>query len=140
MTILSIVITLLILGLLIVISATVVYNYQRKKKVFTEILSHIYDVTVTQRNGVIIHYTLSCSPSPSTLPYFASQAVPVTVIGFTPDTRYICSVKAHNGLGPGPAAQETFKTQPDCKFTFSYNTLTQNFISQMHFSNYVSLE
>ena len=74
---------------------------------------------VTQRNGVIINYTLSCSPSPSTLPLPVSQAVPVTVTGFTPDTNYICSVMAHNGLGPGPAAQETFKTQPDCKLTFS---------------------
>ena len=74
---------------------------------------------VTQRNGVIIIYTLSCSPSPSTLPFSASQAVPVTRTGFTPDTNYICSVMAHNGLGPGPAAQETFTTQPDCKLTFS---------------------
>ena len=74
---------------------------------------------VTQRNGVIIIYTLSCSPSPSTLPLPVSQAVQVPVTGFTPDTNYICSVMAHNGLGPGPAAQETFKTQPDCKLTFS---------------------
>ena len=49
MTILSIVITFLILGLLIVISATIIVCfYQRKKKqksnVFTENLSHIYDV------------------------------------------------------------------------------------------------
>ena len=44
---------------------------------------------VTQRNGVIIIYTLSCSPSPSTLPLPVSQAVPVPVIGFTPDTNYI---------------------------------------------------
>ena len=74
---------------------------------------------VTQRNGIIIIYTLSCSPSPSTLPFSVSQAVPVTVTGFTPDTNYICSVMAHNGLGPGPAAHEIFKTQPDCKLTFS---------------------
>ena len=74
---------------------------------------------VTERNGVIITYTLSCSPSPSTLPLSISQAVPVTVTGFTPDTRYICSVMAHNGLGAGPAAQETFTTQPDCMLTFS---------------------
>ena len=47
MTVLSIVITLLILGLLIVIiiSATIIVCfYQRKKNVFTENLSHIYDV------------------------------------------------------------------------------------------------
>ena len=74
---------------------------------------------VTQYNGVIINYTLSCSPSPSTLPLSVSQAVPVTVTGFTPDTNYICSVMAHNGLGAGPAAQEIFETQPDCMFTFS---------------------
>ena len=46
MTILSIVITLLILALLIVISATIIVCiYQRKKNVFTEKLSHIYDVS-----------------------------------------------------------------------------------------------
>ena len=78
---------------------------------------------VTQRNGVIIHYTLSCSPSPSTLPLSVSQAVPVTVTGFTPDTNYICSVTAHNGLGAGPAAQEIFETQPDCMLTFSQTIL-----------------
>ena len=73
---------------------------------------------VTQHNGVIVNYTLSCSPSPSTLPLSVSQAVPVTVTGFTPDTNYICSVMAHNGMGAGPAAQETFETQPDCMFIF----------------------
>ena len=78
---------------------------------------------VTQHNGVIINYTLSCSPSPSTLPLSVSQAVPVTVTGFTPDTNYICSVTAHNGLGAGPAAQETFETQPDCMLTFSQTIL-----------------
>ena len=74
---------------------------------------------VTERNGVIINYTLSCSPSPSTLPLSIPQTA-VTVTGFTPDTNYICSVEANNGLGPGPAAQEIFETQSDCKCSHSH--------------------
>ena len=70
---------------------------------------------VTEHNGVIIGYTLSCSPSPSSLPLSLSQAGIHTVSGFTPDTEYTCSVVAHNDLGPGPAAHETLTTLEDCK-------------------------
>ncbi|CAI8039192.1 Hemicentin-2, partial [Geodia barretti] len=52
---------------------------------------------VTQRNGVITSYTLSCSPSPSSLPHSpTSQSGPHTVAGFSPNTHYSCSLVASN--------------------------------------------
>ena len=59
---------------------------------------------VTLRNGVITSYTLSCSPSPSSLPQSPSQPGPLTVAGFSPDTSYSCSVVASNSQGSGPTA------------------------------------
>ena len=57
---------------------------------------------VTQRNGVITSYTLSCSPSPSSLPQSPSQSGTLTVAGFSPDTSYTCSLVASNSYGSGP--------------------------------------
>ena len=71
---------------------------------------------VTQRNGIITSYTLSCSPSPSSLPQSPSQAGPLTVAGFSPDSFYSCSVVATNSQGSGPPANITFITLQDCKF------------------------
>ena len=70
---------------------------------------------VAQRNGVITRYTLSCSPSPSSLPQSPSQSGPLTVTGFSPDTAYLCSVVATNNKGSGPPASVTFTTQSDCE-------------------------
>ena len=70
---------------------------------------------VTQRNGVLTNYTLSCSPSPSSLPQSPSQAGPLTVAGFFPDSSYSCSVVATNIQGSGPPAHITFMTLQDCK-------------------------
>ena len=72
---------------------------------------------VTQHNGLITSYTLSCSPSPSSLPQSPSQSGPLTVAGFSPDTSYSCSVVANNGLGSGPPAHTNFTTLQDCKLT-----------------------
>ena len=69
---------------------------------------------VIQRNGVITSYTISCSPSPSSLPQFPSQSGPLTVTGFYPNTFYSCSVVALNRRGPGPPAITNFTTQEDC--------------------------
>ena len=71
---------------------------------------------VILRNGVITSYTLSCSPSPSSLPQSPSQSGPLTVAGFSPDTSYSCSVVASNSVGSGPPANITFTTLQDCKF------------------------
>ena len=73
---------------------------------------------VTQRNGVITSYTLSCSPSPSSLPLFPSQSGPLIVTGFSPNTLYSCSVVATNSQGSGPPATTTFTTQQDCNLYF----------------------
>ena len=70
---------------------------------------------VTQHNGLIASYTLSCSPSPSSLPHSPSQSGLLTVAGFSPDTSYSCSVVANNGLGSGPPALTNFTTLQDCK-------------------------
>ena len=67
-----------------------------------------------QRNAVITSYTLSCSPSPSALPQSPSQAEPLTVAGFSPDTSYSCSVVTDNGQISGPPANITFTTLEDC--------------------------
>ena len=72
---------------------------------------------VTQHNGLITSYTLSCSPSPSSLPQSPFQSGPLTVAGFSPDTSYSCSVVANNGLGSGPPAHTNFTTLQDCKLT-----------------------
>ena len=70
---------------------------------------------VTWHNGLITSYTLSCSPSPSSLPQSPSQSGPLTVAGFSPDTFYSCSVVANNELGSGPPAHTNFTTLQDCK-------------------------
>ena len=69
---------------------------------------------VTQRNGVITSYNLSCSLSPSFLPQ-QTPSGPLTVAGFTLDTAYSCSVVATNSQGSGPPATTSFTTQQDCK-------------------------
>ena len=44
---------------------------------------------VTQHSGLITSYTLTCSPSLSSLPQSSSQSGLLTVAGFSPDTSYI---------------------------------------------------
>ena len=73
---------------------------------------------VALRNGVITSYTLSCSPSPSSLPQSPSQPDPLTVAGFSPDTSYSCSVVASNSRGSGPPANISFTTQQDCETVY----------------------
>ena len=87
---------------------------------------------VTQRNGVITSYTLSCSPSPSSLPLSPSQSGPLNVTGFSPNTPYSCSVVATNSRGSGPpATTETFTTQQDCNY-FLCNIVEFEHIFHLH--------
>ena len=69
---------------------------------------------LTQR---VTSYTLTCSPSPSSLPHSSSlsQSGPLTVAGFSPNTHYSCSLVANNLWGSGPPATTTFTTDKDCK-------------------------
>ena len=71
--------------------------------------------SLEDQNGIITDYTLSCSPSPSSLPLSFTQSGSFTVPGFSPNTEYSCSVVASNGLGPGPTSVIVFSTQKDCK-------------------------
>ena len=70
----------------------------------------------TQRTRPITSYTLSCSPSPSSLPQSPSQSGLLTLAGFSPDTSYSCSVVANNGVVSGSPAQTTFTTHEDCEY------------------------
>ena len=71
---------------------------------------------VTHRNGVITSYTLSCSPSLSSLPKStSSEQTSLTVAGFSPGVSYSCSLAASNTQGSGPPANTSFTTLQDCK-------------------------
>ena len=76
----------------------------------------------TSDNRIVVIYTLSCSPSPSTLPRTLSQTG-LRVAGFSPNTSYSCSVYIvdKNGLGSGPRSDTTFETLEDCKAGVQYN-------------------
>ena len=69
-----------------------------------------------EHNEVITSYTLSCSPSPSSLPQTVLQSGPHTVTGFSPETAYSCSVFATYSQGSRLVANITFVTQHDSKF------------------------
>ncbi|CAI7990133.1 Receptor-type tyrosine-protein phosphatase F [Geodia barretti] len=72
---------------------------------------------VTQRNGVITSYTLSCSPSPSSLPQSpSSQSGSLTATGFSPNTLHSCSLTATNSQGSGPPSIRIFITLEDFVF------------------------
>ena len=72
---------------------------------------------VTQRNGVITGYSLSCTPQTAggdiTMQY--TQDGTFTLGGFTPFTTYSCSIFASNSQGDGPVASRTIPTDEDCK-------------------------
>ena len=71
---------------------------------------------ITQQNGRLTSYAISCSPStpslPQTFPHPAE--LPVTVTRFSPNTAYTCSVAAVNSAGSGPSKDVTFRTKEDC--------------------------
>lgn len=68
-------------------------------------------------NGVGIRYTLSCSPSPSSLPQtYYSHSISLVVTGFSPNTDYSCTLVTRNTQGSGLPATASFTTQRDCEF------------------------
>ena len=93
---------------------------------------------VTQRNGVITSYTLSCSPSPSSLPQSPSQSGPLTVAGFSPDTSYTCSVVANNSQGSGPAASISFTTLEDCKIVMYFHNVYKYYYTSIQYTDSVA--
>ena len=95
---------------------------------------------VTERNGVITSYTLSCSPSPSFLPQFPSSG-PLTVTGFSPHTSYSCSLVASNTQGSGPHELISFITLEDCEALNDQLFPPTHYLSlQILFSSFVSVE
>ena len=73
---------------------------------------------ITQQNGPLTSYTLSCSPSPPSQPLtIPPESRPsLTVTGLSPNTDYTCSVTADNSRGSGPSENLAFRTVDDCKF------------------------
>ena len=73
---------------------------------------------ITQQNGPLTSYTLSCSPSlpsqPLTIPPESRPSL--TVTGLPPNTDYTCSVTADNSKGSGPPENIAFRTVDDCMF------------------------
>ena len=68
------------------------------------------------KDGITTSYTLSCSPSPSSLPLTTTtQSGSLTVDGFTPNTTYTCYLVATIDVTPGPPANVSFITLEDCK-------------------------
>ena len=79
---------------------------------------------VTLRNGNITGYTVTCSPSPTSLPQSFPQSGAHVVEGFSPGSLYNCSVAAYNSQGSGPPAYILFTTEEDGMFidTIPYGT------------------
>ena len=92
---------------------------------------------ITHRNGIITDYTLSCSPSPSSLPLTLSSSGSLTVPEFNPNTQYSCSVLATNSQGSGPLANTSFTTLEDCETVIILMSALKIFITQIHIFNYV---
>ena len=64
---------------------------------------------------VVTGYTLTCSPSPSSLPQSLSHTGSIRVTGFSPNTLYSCSLTANNIWGPGTPSTIAFSTKKDGK-------------------------
>ena len=96
---------------------------------------------------VITYYTISCSPSPSSLPQSLAaadflEARPITLLiaGFFPNTSYMCSVESGNNAGVGPPANVTFTTLPDCEWNQTKIVSVINMFSQTLTFSCFSLE
>ena len=95
---------------------------------------------LSQQNGVTTNYTLSCSPSPSSLPLTTSRAGSLTVGGFTPNTSYSCFIVAQARFSFGPPSYISFMTLEDCKILIFYQAYTDKFtLTQIHTSSCSSL-
>ena len=78
---------------------------------------------ITEQNGPLTSYTLSCSPSlpsqPFTIPPESRPSL--TVNGLSPNTDYTCCVTADNSRGSGPPENFTFTTMEDCKICWYFH-------------------
>ena len=76
---------------------------------------------LTERNGNITSYNLTCVSTTTGREAFLTKVYPVaesnsyTLTGLKPDTSYTCRVFAINSVGRGPTANLSLTTQPDGK-------------------------
>ena len=83
----------------------------------------------------ISSYTLSCDPSPSTLPLTFAEAGKHSITGFYPDSCYDCSVIANydSSLSGTPTTID-FYTKQDCKYSAASECCVLISISPFPFS------
>ena len=78
------------------------------------------------QNGEIVGYNLTCiqnNDGSEVSGLTATQTSPVTMFTITellPFTEYTCRLSSINVVGEGPAAQHSFKTTQDSKFSFQF--------------------
>ena len=73
---------------------------------------------VQQNTRAIVNYTLTCSPSLSSLPQTHTQLGSLTVAGFSPNTLYSCLLLAAHICASGTLATTNFTTLQDCNGMF----------------------
>ena len=84
------------------------------------------------KDRVTTSYTLSCSPSPSSLPLTTTTlSGSLTVDGFTPNAAYTCYLVATIDVTPGPPANISFITREDCKIE---NYIARQLCRQQYYS------
>ena len=74
------------------------------------------------QNGVIVKYIITCTPNPLSPLSPVTEAIGLTVDGFSPLTSYNCSLRATNSAGRGPPAYISVTTEDDSEkpWTISY--------------------
>ena len=89
----------------------------------------------SQRNGLILNYTINCSnvvtfePVNDAIEGDNSSPYSHTVDGLTPGTLYVCTVAANNNEGAGPVAMVTNTTLEEGK---NYISLYHKIIFQFY--------
>ena len=70
---------------------------------------------LSQRNGVIISYLITCSSGGSIINSTRTSSSSLTITGLQPFTNYTCSVRAATIVGDGPATLQDVITSEESK-------------------------
>ena len=70
----------------------------------------------SQRNGVIISYSIICSSGDIIINTTRTSITSLTITGLQPFTNYTCSVSASTIIGDGPAAKSSAFTLEESKY------------------------